>query len=315
MKRATSDFEKDPPSIQSYYEGTTLSNRKRGSYGFRFQDRSYKYLVNLWNIGWELQSSTDYCWDGNERDEIGKLIFQYTLSGTGKLEIEDQSYTLQKGQAFIVSIPSNHRYYFSGGSEPWEYIFLTLYGLEAEKAWSYITKRTGPILDIPPDSPLINSIFNIYKETRKENVKDAYYASALSYRFLMELIRFTKNNTNQDVIPTNIKKAITFMEDYLDRDLTLEDISEESNLSRYYFSKIFKEQVKVTPMQYLTQLRIKKSTYLLLQTNKTINEIAIEVGFKNGNYFNKVFKKSLGVSAGEFRKDNGHNFMDYIVTE
>lgn len=319
MKRLKRDFETDSLLIQGYYEGeaieSTLPDQKRVSYGFRFQDRSYKYLVNLWNIGWEIQSSTDYCWDGNEREEIGKLIFQYTMSGIGKIEIEGKSYTLKEGQAFLVSLPSNHHYFFPGGSEPWEYIFLTLYGFEAERAWSYIMKRTGPILEIPSDSSLIDSIFSIYKETRKGHVKDAYYASALGYRFLMELIRFTKTNTNYDVMPATIKKAIKYMEDHSYKDLSVEEISEEINLSRYYFSKIFKKQLNVTPMQYLTQLRIKKATYLLMQTNKTINEIAMEVGFKNGNYFNKVFKKTLGVSAGEFRKDQSHNFMDYIVTD
>ncbi len=89
-----------------------------------------------------------------------------------------------------------------------------------------------------------------------------------------------------------ITSAIHYMENLYYKPLSLEEIAEHCRISKYALIKQFKHQLHTTPIQYLTNLRIRKAVHLLRDTNKTMDEIAQDVGFTSGNYFNKVFKKS-----------------------
>jgi AraC-like DNA-binding protein len=62
--------------------------------------------------------------------------------------------------------------------------------------------------------------------------------------------------------------------------------------------------MKVTPIQYLTQIRIRVSVQLLITSELSVSEIANQVGFRSSNYFSKVFKKLIGVTPGSYRKYN-----------
>lgn len=72
------------------------------------------HIANISSIGWELQISPDYYWDGLTRKDIHsieKYVFQYTLSGQGAIVFQDNLYPLNPGEAFFVKLPSKHHYY------------------------------------------------------------------------------------------------------------------------------------------------------------------------------------------------------------
>ncbi|MEC0304165.1 helix-turn-helix domain-containing protein, partial [Terribacillus saccharophilus] len=68
-------------------------------------------------------------------------------------------------------------------------------------------------------------------------------------------------------------------------------------------------------IQYLTKIRVKKAADLLLATKKSVNEIALQVGYSNANYFNKVFRKAVGMSAGKFRKSKDPSKIDHLIID
>ncbi len=145
-----------------------ISKEKMASYGFRFQENSTESIANLWNVGWESRDNLDYDWDGNLRNEEGSIVFQYTLSGMGMLELEGKRFEIRENQAFLVRLPSNHRYYFPGGDVPWEFIYITMYGREATRIWEYVSQKGISVFEIPPNSELIRVLISIYDETRLE---------------------------------------------------------------------------------------------------------------------------------------------------
>ena len=84
----------------------------------------------------------------------------------------------------------------------------------------------------------------------------------------------------------------------------IEDLAQSMHLGRI---QIFRKLKALTGKTYTTlirEMRIHRAKELLKKTDKTINEIAFEAGFKNGSYFGKVFKKEVGMSAGAYRRDN-----------
>ncbi|MFC7442592.1 helix-turn-helix domain-containing protein [Laceyella putida] len=291
------------------------AQEKFGSYGFRFQEETQSHIANIWNIGWEEQTSPRYDWDGLKRGETGKYVFQYTLSGYGVIEVDGQTIRLDKNKAFLVPIPSAHRYYLPRQSKRWELIFITLYGREVERIWHAVREQVGPVIQVVPESPLIRLLFRLYQETREQKITDAFYASAKAYEFAMECYRFAKNLTGEKGPSTSVSKAMHYIESHYADPLTLEEIALAAGVSRFYLIKQFRDQQRTTPMRFVTRLRIKKAVELLRHTTLTVKEIANRVGYEDANYFNKVFRRTIGISAGQFRESKQMLPIDHVVIE
>ena len=98
-----------------------------------------------------------------------------------------------------------------------------------------------------------------------------------------------------------IDRARDYIMAHYKKDISLDDVSREVDISPYYFSKIFKEATGENFIEYLTNLRIEKAKELLDNTEMSMKEICLEVGYSNPNYFSRIFKKSVGVSPTEYK--------------
>ena len=73
-------------------------------------------------------------------------------------------------------------------------------------------------------------------------------------------------------------------------------------MSDCWFNRTFKHVTKVTPMQYIIQLRMTNALNLLEHTSYNIIQVANAVGYDDAYYFSRLFKKNIGVSPTEYRK-------------
>ncbi|RHW42857.1 response regulator [Neobacillus notoginsengisoli] len=99
-----------------------------------------------------------------------------------------------------------------------------------------------------------------------------------------------------------LRRARAFMEENYAQAISLEDAAEHVGLSPFYLSKLFKEHFSVNFIDYLTQLRVEKAKALMLNPTHSLKEICFNVGYKDPNYFSRVFKKSTGLSPSEYRR-------------
>jgi YesN/AraC family two-component response regulator len=98
------------------------------------------------------------------------------------------------------------------------------------------------------------------------------------------------------------EKAVRYLTENLEKDISLDNAAELVNLSPSYFSKIFKEVMGVAFTNYLTDLRIEKAQELLLQTDLSIQEIGFRVGYNTPAYFIKQFKAKFGYTPYDYRR-------------
>ena len=91
------------------------------------------------------------------------------------------------------------------------------------------------------------------------------------------------------------------MEEHYAEKISLEAIASNMYLSPIYISKLFKEEMGDSPINYLISIRLKKAASLLKDSNLTITEISSLTGYENTYYFSRLFKKKYGVSPKEFR--------------
>ncbi|PYG87434.1 two-component system response regulator YesN [Ruminiclostridium sufflavum DSM 19573] len=99
-----------------------------------------------------------------------------------------------------------------------------------------------------------------------------------------------------------IGKAKAYINCCYNRQISLDDVSREVNISPYYFSKIFKEETGVNFIDYLTDIRIDKAKDLLENTDFSMKEICGKVGYSDPNYFSRSFKKNVGVTPTDYKE-------------
>jgi AraC-like DNA-binding protein len=100
------------------------------------------------------------------------------------------------------------------------------------------------------------------------------------------------------------KTAVEFIEAHFDRPIKISDIAYEVNLSAWRLCHLFKEQMGVTLIGYLNNMRVEQAMKLLVNTDKKCCNLCYEVGFNSQAYFIRRFKEIAGMSPGQFRAAN-----------
>lgn len=99
-----------------------------------------------------------------------------------------------------------------------------------------------------------------------------------------------------------IQKAAEYMKaNYIEK-LTIEDISQAVYLSPCYLSKIFKQGLGCTIMEFLTKIRIEEAKRLLRNPEYNVMQVAHKIGFDDPSYFTKVFKRNEGVTPSQYKR-------------
>ncbi len=98
-----------------------------------------------------------------------------------------------------------------------------------------------------------------------------------------------------------VEQAVDYIHQHYQEDLALDDVSRAVNISSYYFSKVFKEKIGVTFVEYLTNLRMEQAKKLLENPDNSVRDVCFAVGYQDPNYFSRTFKRMTGVTPTEYR--------------
>ena len=100
----------------------------------------------------------------------------------------------------------------------------------------------------------------------------------------------------------HVEKALSLMQKQVRENLRVEDIAWKLGLSTEHFIRIFRNQVRMTPGQYFTRLKVEGASGLLMSSDKSVGEISDWFGFENQFHFSRIFRKCTGMSPLEYRK-------------
>lgn len=272
------------------------------TFGYRFLDTMNDSFCQIFSVGHDNITDPNYHWNGMTRIDGPLLLFQYTVSGQGCLTIDNTLHRVGPGQAMLVSIPGEHQYYLPEWSSGWEFYFILMRPANLMEHWQNLLVQLGAVCNMPEDCSAITLLKSIWNSASKNHITDGYRASSIAYQFIMELYRVKRDyNGAKDLWPPKIRLAADHMETCYNSLQSLEDIASSVELSKYYFTRSFKQTTRYTPIEYLTKIRMEKAVQLLGQTSMTIEEIAQLIGYSNGSYFIKVFRQWVGFTPGEFR--------------
>jgi len=123
-------------------------------------------------------------------------------------------------------------------------------------------------------------------------------------RYLTDLMKIYREGMGQEGI-SYIKRAIAYIQDSLDKDLTLQQVAKHVYLNPNHFSEVFKRETGQTYIEFVTQARVEKAKRLLDESSAKISEIAGNVGYTDIKYFSQLFKRHTGFTPTEYRVRNG----------
>jgi two-component system response regulator YesN len=124
------------------------------------------------------------------------------------------------------------------------------------------------------------------------------------YQLFIYITSYVKPQNSIDYSNHIVKATKEYLELNYAEDISLEDMAEHVNISPQYFSKLIKKTTGFNFIDWLSMLRVKKAKELLNNSNLTVKEVCFMVGYKDPNYFSRIFKKRIGITPSEYVKAN-----------
>ncbi|SFD51610.1 helix-turn-helix domain-containing protein [Roseivivax sediminis] len=156
------------------------------------------------------------------------------------------------------------------------------------------------------DSPAIRSALRtLWTLCANEGPPSLFLARAAGCEILAELCRLGGAPfapAKGGLAPRAERRCLELMRARLDEDLSLDELAAEVQLSPFHFARMFKQSLGVPPRVYFTRLRMEKACTLLEQTDLSITEIALEVGYSSNQVLARVFAKHTHVSPSDYRR-------------
>ncbi|RUS47746.1 AraC family transcriptional regulator [Cohnella sp. AR92] len=145
------------------------------------------------------------------------------------------------------------------------------------------------------------SLFDDLRQGKAEGLPPGSFSEDRGY-VLSALIRIREMREEQTSSVIDRSKA--YIKQRFAEELSLEEVANHVHLNPFYFSKVFKQHVGETFIDFLTGVRIDRAKQLIEEDRLSFKEVCYEVGYKDPNYFSRVFKKVTGVAPSEYRVRN-----------
>src|SRR6202011_2517130 len=99
-----------------------------------------------------------------------------------------------------------------------------------------------------------------------------------------------------------LRRISDLMSNNLADDFSLARLAREADMSEFHFSRMFKRTTGFTPSQYFIHLRLEKARRLLRETNRSVIEIGLDVGYTSPSHFAQIFRREVGIPPSEYRR-------------
>lgn len=98
-----------------------------------------------------------------------------------------------------------------------------------------------------------------------------------------------------------LKNVIRYIKENYQRQVTVSELAGICHFSEYYFMRFFKKYMNMTCIEYLNQYRMEIAAGKLAESSQSVTDVALDTGFQNISYFNRVFKKSYHMTPTQYR--------------
>ncbi len=260
-----------------------------------FEDLTTDFMINC--CGYQHFFTKDF----SRLRPNGRLDYQiiYIYQGWGYFKLNHKWTKRAKGEIQLFR-PGEHQEYTYYAKDNTEVFWIHFTGTNCEKILSDYQIQSCHI----GENILFKTIFQeiILELQLKKPGFEAYIASDF-IRLLVSFNRTRQNERYSSHSNFSLDRLILELNQHYNTSWSIEKMADFCNLSPDYLSHLFKKEYHVTPVKYLTQIRLNKAKDFLSDENLSISDIAYLVGYSDPLYFSRTFKKSEQVSPQQYRKD------------
>jgi len=239
----------------------------------------------------------------------GRVDFQliYLIRGKGYYDFGSGIKEVSEGNLIVYKLGQPQIYEYLSKDSP-ELYWLHFSG---HSAWDWINRfdfKDRYVFPVGVRGDLIDLFKKIIYEIQDKKTHFHYMAGSYLSELLLAFSRRLENlkSENINVFNDSIRNVISYMYENYNRPITVKALAEKCNLSMYRFIHKFKEATGMTPIEYITKIRIDEAIYLLSNSVLNISEIASIVGYDDPLYFSRVFRKKTGLSPSLYMKQLKH---------
>lgn len=280
------------------------------------QHGDYKFPVNISPEAIQSYEQHAFMWHWHPEIEL-----TWFVSGQMEYVINDQNYLVHAGQGMFCNSNALHAGYMID-EQDCDYISITfhprfIYGYENSilqtKYVDFITSNDfWSSLVLKPEISWQNEII--------ENIKEIYKLSQINptspdfelrvhiiiceiwHRLYQYYVQLSQDTPQPQKHLQRLRDILSYIQAHASEDVSLEDIASHAGLCKSECCRFFKKYMKMTIFDYLLSTRIQNSLPLLLE-GENITTIASLVGFSSPAYYGQIFKRYMGISPSQYRKN------------
>lgn len=270
------------------------------------------------NIGHALHDS-----DWNFHNIISPFTrIYYVTKGEGYVSIGEQTFRLRPGYMYMIPAFTEHSDFCEG---IFNHFYVHIYedvkngesiienyqfpfeikGSGVEKNMFELLCRKNPGLALKYPDPRIYdndvSLIEQVRFNRSRTLNERMESMGAVLLFLSLFIaNASKKYSSKD---PRIKLALKFINENTDRAITVDETARQACLSTNHFIRQFKEEIGITPAQFIIEKKMMRAKLALATESTPVNEIAYSLGYDDPSYFTRLFKRHVGKSPKQFRQD------------
>jgi AraC-like DNA-binding protein len=245
---------------------------------------------------------------------VDYYLLHHVISGKGTFRTGEFEAQLIAGDSFLIH-PSQLFHYVSDESEPWRYRWVAFAGTLSDS----LIAEAG----LDPEHPVVHSGTNripgdrcksIYEAFRGRGSSASLTASGHLHLLFASLHEATAEGMAVPLRPDShseelVRQVVGYLSTQYAEPLTIEGMAETLGYNRAYLSRLFKQHTSLSPITFLTKLRVDHGRRLLRERPElTVEQIASSVGFQDALYFSKQFRRWYDQAPTEYRISVGKAF-------
>lgn len=242
-----------------------------------------------------------------------RIEINYVKKGNCILHLDNESINFHEGDIMIIASNVAHR--FEAGASgtilmQLEFLpeilfhFHSNIGIDAESipTPSFLFSKENRLIKIVNNVGVMRTVQRIVNELEHKGPHYQYLVVMYYAELLILLYRYMHETYLSICTNDMLRKAVCYIQQNYQTDININDIAGYASISERYLRKLFLQNLNLSPLDYLNQIRINKSIELLKNTEKSVKEVCFLCGFQSPQYFSRIFKRQIGLSPREMAR-------------
>ena len=249
---------------------------------------------------------------------VAEPLVVWVISGEACVEERDlggewAANTVRVGDFFLTRSPTPYEMRWRAeGDEPFQVMHLYLSVQLFERVAEEILGKAANAMRLRDisggrDQRLSNMLELIHAELTAEGRGSRLFVQGLAQTLTVHLIRhyatYDAETRPSNALPgVKLRRVIAFMDAHLEEPFDLARLAQTAGMSEFHFSRLFKKATGLSPSRYFIRQRIARAQQLLQETDTSIIEVGMSVGYSSPSHFAQIFRREAGLSPSDYRR-------------